>query len=225
MPKRKMQRFAELETFGNIIQPKLKDFINDNFKYKGKWAVDFFRNSNPVILELACGKGEYTTALAEKYPGINFIGIDIKGERIWKGCKTAIEKDLQNVAFLRIKIENIKHFFGRNEISELWITFPDPQPKKPNIKKRLTSPQFIECYKKILKPEGIIHLKTDNAGLFDYTLEIIEEAKHELLFKIYDLYNSGDIDDILSLKTYYEQMFSVQGYKICYLKFRLNHSL
>ena len=222
MPKRKMQRFAELETFGNVLQPKLNDIINSDYKYKGKWASDYFKNSHPVILELACGKGEYAIGLAEKYPEINFIGIDIKGERIWKGSKASIEKKLTNVAFLRSRIEYISQLFAKDEITEIWITFPDPQPKKPNTKKRLTSPQFIKCYKEILKPNGIIHLKTDNAGLFDYTLETIEEGKHELLFKTNDLYGSGINNDILSIKTYYEQIFSVKGYKICYLYFRLN---
>jgi tRNA (guanine-N7-)-methyltransferase len=221
MPKRKMQRFAELETFGNVIQPKLSDFIGFDHIYKGKWAIDYFKNSHPIILELACGKGEYTVGLAEKYSEINFIGIDIKGERIWKGSKASIEKKLRNVAFIRSRIEYISQLFAKDEISEIWITFPDPQPKKPNIKKRLTSPQFIERYKKILKPEGIIHLKTDNAGLFDYTLEIIEKEKYELLYKTFDLAASGNPDDILSIKTYYEQMFAEQGFKICYLKFRL----
>jgi tRNA (guanine-N7-)-methyltransferase len=222
MPKRKMQRFAELETFGNVHQPKLNDIINSDYKYKGKWATDYFKNSNPVILELACGKGEYTIGLAEKHPEINFIGIDIKGERIWKGSKVSIEKNLTNVAFLRSRIEYISQLFAKDEISEIWITFPDPQPKKPNTKKRLTSHQFIIRYKGILKPDGIIHLKTDNAELFDYTLETIEEGKHELLFKTHDLYSSEINDDILSIQTYYEQIFSEQGYKICYLNFRLN---
>jgi tRNA (guanine-N7-)-methyltransferase len=222
MPKRKMQRFAELETFGNVIQPKLLDLINFGHNHKGKWAIDFFKNSNPIILELACGKGEYTIGLAEKYPEINFIGIDIKGERIWKGSKASIEKKLRNVAFIRAKIEYISQLFAKDEITEIWIIFPDPQPKKPNIKKRLTSPPFIERYKAVLKHNGIIHLKTDNADLFNYTLQIIDDAKHELLLKTHDLYNSGDINDILLLKTYYEQMFLEQGFKICYLKFRIN---
>ncbi len=222
MPKRKMQRFAELETFGNVLQPKLNDIIISDYQYKGKWAAGFFKNSNPIILELACGKGEYTIGLAEKYPEINFIGIDIKGERIWKGSKASLEKKLANVAFLRSRIEYISQLFAMDEVSEIWITFPDPQPKKPNTKKRLTSPQFIKRYKEILKSDGVIHLKTDNAGLFDYTLETIEEGKHELLFKTHDLYGSGINDDILSIKTYYEQIFSEQGYKICYLNFRPN---
>jgi tRNA (guanine-N7-)-methyltransferase len=224
MPKRKMQRFAELNTFENVIQPKSEDTIDGNHKFKGKWASEFFKNSHPVILELACGKGEYTIGLAEKFPEINFIGIDIKGERIWKGSSMAIEKGLKNVAFLRSRIEFINLFFDKDEISEIWITFPDPQPKKPNIKKRLTSPQFIERYKEILKPEGIIHLKTDNTGFFNYTLEMIEDGQHELLLKTHDLYTMENIDNILSIKTYYEQIFSKQGYNICYLRFRINTS-
>lgn len=221
MTKRKLERFAELIHFDNVIQPIQDDYIPVTFKYKGKWQSDFFNNFNPVYLELGCGKGEYTIGLAEKYPDINFIGIDIKGERLWKGSKIALDKKLKNVAFLRIRIEMINYFFDKDEISEIWITFPDPQPNKPKIKKRLTSPQFLKRYNLFLKPEGIIHLKTDNTTLFDYTMNLIQEGYHQLIYKTSDLYNSSYTDDDLSIKTYYELMFLKKKMAICYMKFRL----
>lgn len=221
MTKRKLQRFAELNTLKNVIQPKKEDLLHDNFFYKGRWSEAFFGNNNPIVIELGCGKGEYTIGLAQKYPGINFIGIDIKGDRLWRGSKTALEKSLRNVAFLRIQIESIEFFFRKDEVAEIWIPFPDPQPNSPKSKKRLTSPQFIELYKKILIDDGIIHLKTDDAGLFDYTLKVIKGNNHSLLFETHDLYSSGVCNDILSIRTYYEHKFIEKGYPICYLKFRL----
>jgi len=219
--KRKLERFAELVHFENVIQPKESEFIPVTFKYKGKWAADFFNNSNPLILELGCGKGEYTVGLAEKYPDINFIGIDIKGERIWKGSKIALDKGMKNVAFVRTKIEMINYFFDSDEVSEIWITFPDPQPNKPRIKKRLTSPEFLKRYSKLIRQDGIIHLKTDNAALFDYTLNVIKEGNHQLVFNTHDLYNSDTHDETLSIRTYYEEKFLEQKIPICYLKFIL----
>jgi tRNA (guanine-N7-)-methyltransferase len=221
MAKRKLQRFAELNMLKNVIQPDKEDLLHDNFFYKGRWAEAFFGNNNPIVLELGCGKGEYTIGLAQKYPDINFIGIDIKGDRLWKGGNTALEKNLRNVVFLRIQIESIEFIFRKDEVSEIWIPYPDPQPNKPRIKKRLTSPQFIERYRKILKPHGIIHLKTDNIHLFEYTLDVIRESNHALLFSTKDLYDLKFNDDILSIKTYYEQKFIKKGYRICYLKFGL----
>jgi len=221
MTKRKLERFAELNTFKNVIHPKQEYYTEVGFPFKGLWAKDFFGNNNSIILELGCGKGEYTTGLAEKNPEKNFIGVDIKGERIWKGSKIAIDKGMKNVVFVRTQIERIEYFFGKDEISEIWITFPDPQLNKPKIKKRLTSPAFLERYKKLLKPEGIIHLKTDNINFFEYSLSIIQENNHKLLFKTYDLYSSAFIDDALNIKTYYEQKFMQKGFKICYLKFLL----
>jgi len=221
MTKRKLQRFAELNTLKNVIQPEKEDLLHDNFFYKGRWAEAFFGNNNPIVIELGCGKGEYTTGLAQKCPGINFIGIDIKGDRLWRGGKTALEKSLRNVAFLRIQIESIEFFFRKDEITEIWIPYPDPQPNKPKTKKRLTSPQFIGRYRKILKPNGIIHLKTDSIPLFEYTLDVIREGNHTLLFSTKDLYDLKLNDDILSIKTYYEQMSIEKGCPICYLRFRL----
>jgi tRNA (guanine-N7-)-methyltransferase len=219
--KRKLARFAELETFSNVVQPKLEEIINDNYPLKGNWAAGYFKNQNPVILELGCGKGEYTIGLAEKYPQINFIGIDIKGDRLWRGGKTSIEKGLENVAFLRLPIENISFLFAENEVSEIWITFPDPQPNKPKTKKRLTSPAFLERYQKIIKPKGIIHLKTDNAGLFEYTVEVLKERNHSVLFITRDLHDSDITDDILSIRTYYENIYLKKEVPICYLNFTL----
>lgn len=222
MTKRKLQKFAELETFENVFQPKNDDFIHDGFSLKGKWAADFFMNSNPIVLELGCGKAEYTIGLAEKYPEKNYIGIDIKGDRLWKGSKTALEKKLQNVAFVRTQIEYINFFFAPHEVSEIWISFPDPQPNKPKTKKRLTSPQFLERYKKILSSGGLIHLKTDNVPLFYYSLEVIKNEGHNLLFETRDLYKNHNIDETLNIKTFYEKIFLEEGLPICYLKFQLN---
>jgi tRNA (guanine-N7-)-methyltransferase len=219
--KRKLERFAELDTLENIFQPVPGNFIGDDFKYKDRWAEEVFKNKNPITLELGCGKGEYSVGLAEKYHDRNFIGVDIKGERLWKGCKAALSKKMNNVFFLRTQIELIGRFFGRDEISEIWITFPDPQPNKPRIKKRLTSPSFLERYDKFLISGGTIHLKTDNTMFFDYTLETIREEGHELLFETHDLYDSGLKEDATLFKTYYEEKFTRKGCKICYLKFRM----
>ncbi len=222
MSKHKLQKFAELGTFKNVFQPQNDDLVHNDFFLKGKWSAEYFKNSNPIILELGCGKGEYTTNLAEKYPEKNFIGIDIKGERLWKGSKTALEKKIQNVAFIRTQIEHINSIFNQDEVSEIWITFPDPQPNKPKTKKRLTSSQFLERYKNILVPGGIIHLKTDNVPLFDFSLDVIKNEGHNLLFETYDLYKNAEQNNELSIKTFYEKMFLEEGLPICYLKFQFN---
>jgi tRNA (guanine-N7-)-methyltransferase len=220
--KRKLQKFSELRAFPNVLQPLEEEYLSDHYKFKGKWAGDFFGNNNPVILELGCGKGEYALCLARKNPNINFIGIDIKGERLWRGGKTALDEKLDNIGFLRVRIETISSFFSPNEVSEIWITFPDPQPNKPKIKKRLTSPPFLTRYKSFLKTDGHIHLKTDNAGLFDYTLETIAEENHQLICKTHDLYNSTITGDVLLTQTHYESLYLAQGLPICYLKFMLS---
>ena len=170
MGKDKLKRFAEVETFSNVLQ------LDAGKPFKEQWSTGFFKNSNPIILELACGKGEYAVNLARLFPGKNFIGIDYKGNRIWRGAKTALEDGVNNVAFLRIQIENITDYFGPGEVDELWITFPDPQPQVSREKKRLTSPRFLEKYRPILKPGGYINLKTDNDGLHIYTTEKIDET-------------------------------------------------
>ncbi|MCD4789563.1 MAG: tRNA (guanosine(46)-N7)-methyltransferase TrmB [Bacteroidales bacterium] len=221
MPKNKLKHFAENVTFPNFLQPEIDDVIND-FYLKGKWNSNFFKNNNPIVLELGCGKGEYTVSLARKHPNKNFIGIDRKGARMWRGAKTTVDEDLRNIAFLRTQIELTGKCFGKNEVNEIWLTFPDPQPKKKKASKRLTSPPFLEIYHQFLIPGSIIHLKTDNAGLFIYTLKIIEEYKHELIFQTKDLYNSGYEGDVMEVQTYYEKKFLEEGQKINYLQFRLN---
>jgi tRNA (guanine-N7-)-methyltransferase len=219
--KRKLQKFAELETFKNVFQPASDDYNIDGFFLKGKWTSDHFKNNNPLVLELGCGKGEYTTELAKKFTCKNFVGIDVKGDRLWKGCKTALENTLTNVAFIRAQIENINSFFDHNEVSEIWITFPDPQPNRPREKKRLTSPLFLDRYKKILVPDSIIHLKTDSVPLFDYTLDVIKEEGHKLIYETHDLYKNAEQNDELRIQTYYEKKFLEEGLPICYLKFQL----
>jgi len=190
---------------------------------KGKWNKEFFKNNNPIVLELGCGKGEYTVGLAQRYPEKNFVGVDIKGNRIWTGAKTAIEKNMNNVAFIRTRIDFIEACFAEHEVDEIWITFPDPQPQKTRERNRLTNPMFISRYKRILKTEGIIHLKTDNKPFYDYTLEVIAEQKLKLLDNTDNLYaETSQRDEALtSIKTYYEKKFSDLGFKICYLKFRV----
>lgn len=215
--KRKLARFAENETFPHMFQPKM--FPPEDHVLKGNWCSSFFKNTNPVVLELGCGRGEYTVNLAEKFPDKNFIGIDWKGARLWRGAKTSHTNKMGNVAFLRIQIQNILNFFSRDEISEIWITFPDPQPQQSRERKRLTSPRFLNLYKQILIDGGFIHLKTDNKGLYDYTCEIVEAHKFRKLYATDNLYESGLNDELLGIKTTYEKMFLEQGSKICYLKF------
>src|ERR1051325_9312258 len=180
MGKMKLQRFAENQTFTNLLQPKL-GYPPEGFTLKGKWNKDFFKKDQPIVLELGCGRGEYTIGLARRFPDKNFIGIDIKGARLWRGAKTGMEENLTNVGFLRILIDQIQYFFGENEVSEIWITFPDPQPQLSRERKRLTHPQFVNRYAGFLKPNGIIHLKTDSTSLYEYTLETIAAQKNKLL--------------------------------------------
>ena len=213
MGKDKLRRFAEVSTFSNVIQ------LDAGKPFKGKWASEFFKNDNPVVLELACGKGEYTVNLGRIFPEKNFIGIDYKGNRIWRGAKTALEDGVNNVGFLRIQIETILDYFGEGEIDEIWITFPDPQPQISREKKRLTSPRFLEKYKQILKHGAPINLKTDNDGLHAYTSEKIEELGLKLYVKTEDLYNSEHADEVLSIKTYYEKKYLQDNKNINYLKF------
>ena len=187
--------------------------------YKGKWSNDFFKNSNPVVLELACGKGEYTVNLARMFPEKNFIGIDYKGNRIWRGAKTAIEDGVANVAFIRMQIETLTEFFAPGEVDEIWITFPDPQPQLSREKKRLTSPRFLNMYQIVLKPGGAINLKTDNDGFYGYSADKVEELKLKLHIKTEDLYHSEYADEVLSIKTYYEKKYLKDNKNINYLKF------
>ena len=195
--------------------------VIEGFEYKGKWDVGFFGNKNDIVLELGCGKGEYTVGLARQNPDKNYIGVDIKGARMWRGLKTVQEEGLKNAAFVRTRINQIGYYFGQNEISEIWITFPDPQPRKLKINKRLTSPWFLNAYKKILKPEGIVHLKTDNIIFFEFTLDVIKEHDHELIYSTYDVYKTEEDNELTNIQTYYEQKWLDYGTKIKYLKFKL----
>ncbi len=213
MGKDKLRRFAEVATFSNVVQ------LDAGIPYRGKWAFDFFKNHQPLVLELACGKGEYTVNLAKLFPEKNFIGIDYKGNRIWRGAKDAIEQSVPNVGFLRIQIETILDYFGAGEIDEIWITFPDPQPQLSREKKRLTSPRFLEKYKQILKPGGFVNLKTDNDDLHAYTAEKIAELNLRLHIRTEDLYHSEFADEVLSIKTYYEKKYLQHNKNINYLKF------
>lgn len=214
MGKDKLRKFAEVATFKNVVQ------LDAGKEFKGKWAKEFFKNEQPIILELACGKGEYTVNLAKLFPDKNFIGIDYKGNRIWRGAKTAIEEGIDNVGFLRIQIETILDHFEKGEVSEIWITFPDPQPQDSREKKRLTNPFFLERYKHILVPEGIMHLKTDNDGFYAYTIEQIELQSLPKIKETTDLYHSDLVDDVLSIKTYYEKKYLAEDKNINYVQWK-----
>ncbi|RYE28709.1 MAG: tRNA (guanosine(46)-N7)-methyltransferase TrmB [Sphingobacteriaceae bacterium] len=213
MGKDKLRRFTEISTFENVLQ------LTEGHALKGKWQADQFKNENPLVLELACGKGEYAVEMARKFPDRNFIGIDYKGNRIWRGAKTALEEGIDNVAFLRIQIEGITDFYAINEVSEIWITFPDPQPQVGRERKRLTSPRFLDYYRQILQPGGFIHLKTDNDDLYNYTLVKIAEQHLKIHISTNDLYHSEYADEILSIKTYYEKKYLQNNKNINYVKF------
>ncbi|MBE7176679.1 MAG: tRNA (guanosine(46)-N7)-methyltransferase TrmB [Mucilaginibacter polytrichastri] len=212
MGKDKLKRFAEIDTFRNVLQ------LDAGKAYKGNWDA-FFTTKNPLVLELACGKGEYTVNLAKMFPEKNFIGIDYKGNRIWRGAKTALEEGIDNVGFVRIQIENLLDYFAPGEVGEIWITFPDPQPQISREKKRLTSDRFLAKYRTVLKPGGFVNLKTDNDGLHAYTLEKIAEHKLPLHVRTEDLYHSEFADDVLNIKTYYERKYLKDNKNINYLKF------
>ncbi|HOK26251.1 MAG TPA: tRNA (guanosine(46)-N7)-methyltransferase TrmB [Bacteroidales bacterium] len=222
MGKNKLTRWAEIKTFNNVIEPDFQSIRNSPHPLKGLWQKEYFKNNNPIILELGCGKGEYTTGLAEIMPAINFIGIDIKGARLWRGAKTAIEKNLKNVLFIRTRIEFITNLFAEDEIDEIWLPFPDPHEKKRNISKRLTSPLFLNKYRTFLKNGGLIHLKTDNKLLYEYTLNLVSYNNLEIICSTTDVYSSHSDDRILTLRTFYEDGFLKEGKKIHYLSFRLD---
>lgn len=223
MGKNKHKRFQENLTFDNLVQPEFGEVFGKDHELKGRWREDFFRNYKPVVLELGCGRGEYTVALAERDPQSNHIGIDIKGARMWRGAKTATEAGMDNAAFLRTRIELINSFFGPGEIDEIWITFPDPQLKKQRVKKRLTSPVFLGYYARFLKPEARIHLKTDSQHLHEYTKAVIACNGLPVDVSSSDIYNDGTAaaDDILAVKTAYETKFLAEGMPITYLRFSL----
>lgn len=223
MGKGKLRKFAEMGSFDNVFQPGIDELHKHAFDLKGKWNTDYFGNDHPVILELGCGKGEYTIKLAELYQQFNFIGMDIKGARIWTGARYAIEHNLKNVAFVRSRIEFINAFFEKDEITEIWITFPDPQLKRRRIKKRLTGSIFLKMYRNFLVDGGLIHLKTDNGELFDYTRNLLKYNNFGLIMETEDLYNSEISGPVTDIQTYYEQQFLEKGMKIYYLSFRLYH--
>ncbi len=218
MGKNKLKRFAELETMERVFQPGVREPV-ENFHLKNKWKELVFHNNNDIVVELGCGRGEYTTNLALLFPDKNFIGIDKKGARLWKGAKTSNEEKILNAAFMRIPVEQLNYYFSPDEISEIWITFPDPQPQKTRENTRMTSPRFLNMYKTMLPPNGLVHLKTDNAYLFEYSLEKAKEMNAKILVSTQDLYNEKFAGEILSIKTTYEKRYLAEGIKICYLKF------
>lgn len=219
MSRSKKDKFAYIAAAQNVIEPG-KDLYD---KIKGNWRKVFFKNENPIVLEIGCGKGEYAVGLATLFPNKNFIGLDIKGDRIFIGSRNAIEQNLSNVGFMRTQIQHIENFFEPNEVDEIWITFPDPRPKDRDIKRRLTGPAFMKIYKSLLKKGGTVHFKTDSLPLFEYTLEeVIPTLSVTDLEHTKDLYSSDLLDDIRGIKTHYEQLFSAQGYLINYLRFRFS---
>ena len=221
--KNKLKRFKENLTFKNVIQPSREILVDNNFEYKGKWNDLFFKNNNPIIIELGCGKGEYSIELAKLNPEKNFIGIDIKGARFWRGAKTAIDEGLNNIAFVRSQIELIDKIFSMGEVSEIWITFPDPQIKFKREKHRLINLKFINLYKNILVPNGIINLKTDSEFLHGYMLGLIKSTNFlELIYANHNIYNnSGAPDDVLSIQTFYELKFLKQKKPITFINFKV----
>jgi len=217
MSRQKSKRFAESKLMPAIVEMEKENFLS----MAGNWNSSFFKNTNPLVVELACGKGEYSVGLGKAFPKKNFVGMDIKGARIYVGAKEAEEEGLSNVGFLRAKIENLRTFFGWKEVDEIWITFPDPRPKDKDEKKRLTFSRFLKLYQHVLKHNAIIHLKTDNRPLMDYTVESIKSFGAEVLVLTHDLYESEWKDEHHGIQTYFENKFTQKGFKINYLKFRL----
>lgn len=219
MGKGKLAKFADMAEYPHVFEYPYSVVDDIPFEMKGKWNKDFFKNDNPIVLELGCGRGEYTVGLARRYADKNFIGVDIKGARMWTGATEALNEGLKNAAFLRTNIEIIDRFFAPGEVSEIWLTFSDPQMKKAT--KRLTSTYFMNRYRKFLVPDGLVHLKTDSNFMYTYTKYMIEANNLPVEFITDDLYHSGMDDDILSIRTYYEQQWLDRGLNIKYIKFRL----
>jgi tRNA (guanine-N7-)-methyltransferase len=220
--KNKLKRFKENETFQNVFQPTREEVVAGSFKWKGKWNSDFFQNNNPLIIELGCGKGEYTTGLAERYSDKNFVGIDIKGARFWRGAKTASEKGMKNAAFVRTQIELINFIFAENEVDEIWITFPDPQIKYKRTKHRMTNSEFLKLYKKILKPAGVVNLKTDSEFMHGYTLGLLHGEGHEVMYSNHNVYkNEGAPSEVTEIQTFYENQYLEQNKAITYIRFKI----
>ncbi len=222
MGKDKLKRFQEIDGYNHVFQPGFKEVFQKEFRLKGKWSSEYFKNDNPIVLELGCGKGEYTVGLAERNPEVNYIGVDIKGARLWRGAKTAHEKGIKNIAFIRITIDIIDSFFAENEISEIWLTFSDPQPKR--VKKRLSSSNFLGKYKNFLKEGGIIHIKTDNQLLFEYSYALANENKFFITFMSRDVYNEEKLPEpVTGIQTFYEKQFLDKGNKIHYLEYKIHY--
>lgn len=222
MGKDKTKRFEENLTFGCLVQPQFEEYFRCDYRLKGHWNDTFFKNDRPIVLELGCGRGEYTVALARRNPNTNYIGIDIKGARMWRGAKSATEEKIENAGFLRSRIEFVDSFFAAGEVEEIWITFPDPQLKTRRTKKRLTSPEFLTLYSRILARDGVINLKTDSQELFEYTLAVIELNGLGVEQCSNDIYAQGEQDEVLKIKTTYEKRFIEQGKRITYIRFRLD---
>lgn len=220
--KNKLKRFKENETFDNVFQPKREELVGATYELQGRWNAKVFKNDHPLVLELGCGKGEYTTGLAKQFPNKNFIGIDIKGARFWRGAKSALEEELPNVAFLRTQIELVDEAFGKNEVDEIWITFPDPQIKYKRTKHRMTNAAFLERYKSILKPDGVVNLKTDSEFMHGYTLGLLHGAGHEVLYANHNVYKQeGSPKEVTSIQTYYESLYLEENKPITYIRFKI----
>ncbi|WP_396195444.1 tRNA (guanosine(46)-N7)-methyltransferase TrmB [Flavobacterium sp.] len=220
--KNKLKRFKENETFQNVFQPTREEVVGGEFALKGKWNSEFFKNDNPVIIELGCGKGEYSVGLAERYPDKNFVGIDIKGARFWRGAKTAVESGMHNVAFVRTQIELIDGIFADGEVSEIWITFPDPQIKYKRTKHRMTNSEFLKLYKRILKPDGVVNLKTDSEFMHGYTLGLLHGEGHEVLYANHHVYkNEGAPEEVIGIQTFYEKQYLEINKAITYIRFKI----
>ena len=221
--KNKLKRFNENNTFHNVFQPKREELVDAVYPLKGQWNQQFFKNNNPLVLELGCGKGEYTVGLAERYPNKNFIGIDIKGARFWRGAKTAVENKMPNVAFIRAQIELIEQLFETNEVDEIWITFPDPQIKYKRTKHRMTNATFLKRYKNILNETGIVHLKTDSEFMHGYTLGLLHGQGHEVQYANHDVYRQeGSPEEVTAIQTFYENQYLEKQKAITYIRFKIN---
>ncbi len=215
--KNKLYRFSVIAERANVVEPG-KELFN---RIRGHWNDAYFTQVQPMTVELACGRGEYSVALAARFPERNHVGVDVKGDRIWKGSTLAVEQGLANIGFLRANILNIESFFAPHEVDEIWLTFPDPRPRKRDIKRRLTSPRFLDMYKRILRPGGYFRLKTDNTGLFDYTREVLSERKDIANLAVTDdVYASSLRDECFDIRTRFEEMFAAKGEKIKYLRFQ-----
>ena len=220
--KNKLKRFKENETFENVFQPTREEVTSGEFPLKGKWSSEFFKNDHPIIVELGCGKGEYSVGLAERYPEKNFIGIDVKGARFWRGAKTAVDSGMNNVAFIRTQIELLDYVFAENEIDEIWITFPDPQIKYKRTKHRMTNSEFLQLYKKVLKKDGVVNLKTDSEFMHGYTLGLLHGEGHEVLYANHNVYkNEGSPEIVTAIQTFYEKQYLEINKSITYIRFKI----